>query len=108
MWPQSRYRGRRRVYLQAMRPPHLYTKFACTAKRNFDHECKKTFATKSATSGLMHRSKPNSLAVALGSAVPQNESKCDGAPYDVWQGNHGSLLRPFVRAHCEHQRGADA
>src|SRR6478736_655715 len=31
-------------------PPHIYTKGACTAKRNFDHECKKTFATKSATS----------------------------------------------------------
>src|ERR1700732_4706062 len=29
-------------------PPHIYTKVACTAKRNFDHECKKTFATKSA------------------------------------------------------------
>jgi hypothetical protein len=29
-------------------PPHLYTKVACTAKRNFDRECKKTFATKSA------------------------------------------------------------
>jgi hypothetical protein len=51
MWPQSRYRGRQRVYLQAMRfPPHLYTKVACTAKRNFDHECKKTFATQSAKS----------------------------------------------------------
>src|ERR1700730_11187444 len=48
MWPQSRYRGRQRVYLHAMRSPHLYTKIVCTAKRNFDHECKKTFATKSA------------------------------------------------------------
>src|ERR1700731_740777 len=58
MWPQSRYRGRQRVYLQAMRsPPHIYTKVACTAKRNFDHECKKTFATKSVRTGLMHRSK---------------------------------------------------
>ena len=47
----QRYRGRQRVYLQAMRSPHLYTKVACTAKRNFDHECKKTFATKSARSG---------------------------------------------------------
>ena len=28
--------------------PHIYTKVACTAKRNFDHECKRTFATKSA------------------------------------------------------------
>src|SRR5262245_48517967 len=30
---------------------------ACTAKRNFDRECKKTFATKSAKRRLMHRSK---------------------------------------------------
>jgi hypothetical protein len=50
MWPQSRYRGRQRVYVQAMRSPHIYTIVACTAKRNFDHECKKTFATKSALS----------------------------------------------------------
>jgi hypothetical protein len=27
----------------------FYTKVACTAKRNFEHECKKTFATKSAS-----------------------------------------------------------
>src|ERR1700738_5484322 len=32
-------------------PPHLYTKVACTAKRNFDHECKKTFSTASVKSG---------------------------------------------------------
>src|SRR6516162_5011814 len=32
-------------------PPHLYTKIACTAKRNFDDDCKRTFATKSAISG---------------------------------------------------------
>jgi hypothetical protein len=28
-------------------PPHLYTKVAPTARRIFDHQCKKTFATKS-------------------------------------------------------------
>src|SRR6202040_3360756 len=28
-------------------PPHLYTKVASTAKRIFDRQCKKTFATKS-------------------------------------------------------------
>ena len=26
MWPQSRYRGRQRVYLQAMRPPTSFTR----------------------------------------------------------------------------------
>src|SRR5262249_20372677 len=26
-------------------PPHLYTKVASTARRIFDHQCKKTFAT---------------------------------------------------------------
>ena len=62
----QRYRGRQRVYLQAMRSPHLYTKVACTAKRNFDHECKKTFATKSARSGLMQCSK---VWVAVGMRV---------------------------------------
>jgi len=36
-------------------PPHLYTKVACTAKRNFDRECKKTFATISARSGVSLR-----------------------------------------------------
>src|ERR1700738_790135 len=51
MWPQSRYRGRQRVYLHAMRSPHLYTKIACTAKRNFDHQCKKTFSTASVKPG---------------------------------------------------------
>src|SRR6516165_11656377 len=32
-------------------PPHLYTKIACTAKRNFNDECKRTFATRSARTG---------------------------------------------------------
>src|SRR5215475_1331475 len=50
MWPQSRYRGRQRVFLRTMSPPHIYMEVACTAKRNFDRECKKTFATKSAKS----------------------------------------------------------
>jgi hypothetical protein len=38
-------------------PPHLYTKVASTARRIFGHQCKKTFATKSATSRLMQCSK---------------------------------------------------
>ncbi len=38
-------------------PPDLYTKVASTARRIFDHQCKKTFATISASSGLLHRSK---------------------------------------------------
>ena len=38
-------------------PPHLYTKVSPKARRIFDHQCKKIFATISATSGLMHRSK---------------------------------------------------
>src|SRR5271166_2662242 len=29
----------------------FYTKVACTAKRNFDHECKKTFSTASTRTG---------------------------------------------------------
>ena len=29
-------------------PPHIYTKVACTAKRNFDRKCKEIFETKSA------------------------------------------------------------
>jgi len=37
--------------------PHIYTKIAPTAKRIFDHQCKKTFATISAISGLMRCSK---------------------------------------------------
>jgi hypothetical protein len=38
-------------------PPHLYTKVAPTARRIFDHQCKRTFATKSANCGLMQCSK---------------------------------------------------
>src|SRR5262245_5994971 len=45
MWPQSRYRGRQRVFLRTMRSPRIYMEVACTAKRNFDRECKKTFHT---------------------------------------------------------------
>jgi hypothetical protein len=40
-----------------MRSPTSLHEIVCTAKRNFDHECKKTFATKSAATGLMQRSK---------------------------------------------------
>jgi hypothetical protein len=41
--PQSRYRGRQRVYCQTMRPPppHLCTKIASKARKSFDHLCKK-------------------------------------------------------------------
>src|SRR5205823_12566603 len=42
-------------------PPNLYTKVASTARRIFDHQCKKTFATQSANTGLMHCSKNDHL-----------------------------------------------
>src|SRR5262245_41269514 len=51
MWLQSSYRGRQRVFLRTMRSPTYLHEVACTAKRNFDRECKKTFATKSALLG---------------------------------------------------------
>src|SRR6266540_3619890 len=35
-------------------PPHLYTKVASTARRIFDHQCKKTFATQSGTDAKYH------------------------------------------------------
>jgi hypothetical protein len=35
-------------------PSHFYTKDAPTARRIFGHLCKTTFATQSASSGLMH------------------------------------------------------
>jgi hypothetical protein len=43
--------------------PHIFTpKVACTAKRNSDHECKKTFATKSAlNSRSLRRSKSSGI-----------------------------------------------
>jgi hypothetical protein len=48
------------------------TKIACTAERNFYHECKKTFATKSARTGLMQCSK---LFYSMtSSARPSSES----------------------------------
>ena len=34
-------------------PSHLYTKTAPVARRIFDHQCKTTFATQSATNGLV-------------------------------------------------------
>src|ERR1700736_6268110 len=51
MWPQSRYRGRQRGYLQAMRSPISLHESRVYSQKKFDHECKKTFATKSAPSG---------------------------------------------------------
>jgi hypothetical protein len=48
MWPQSHYRGRQRVYRQAMRSPTFLHESCVYSQKNFDHECKKTFATKSA------------------------------------------------------------
>ena len=50
MWPQSRYRGRQRVSSGDEVPHIFYMKIASTAKRIFDRQCKKTFATKSAIS----------------------------------------------------------
>src|ERR1700724_3529421 len=47
-------------------PPHIYTKVACTAKRNFDHECKKTFATKSA-----NRRHPPAISTARVGPAPR-------------------------------------
>src|SRR4030081_2910877 len=38
-------------------PPHQYSIAAPTAREILDRWCKKTFATKSATNGLMRRSK---------------------------------------------------
>jgi hypothetical protein len=77
MWPQSRYRGRQRVFLRTMRSPHIYTEVACTAKRNFDRECKKTFATKSARKRHMHRSKQHYYSItssARAIASPSDEA----------------------------------
>jgi hypothetical protein len=43
--------------------PHIYTKIAPTAKRIFDHQCKKTFATISAMSRLTHCSKKRAYSI---------------------------------------------
>jgi hypothetical protein len=40
-----------------------YTKVASTARGIFDQQCKKTFATISAKTGLMHRSKQHLYSI---------------------------------------------
>ncbi len=51
--------------------PHMYSKGACTARRIFDHQCKKTFATLSAKTGLSAKSLlQGSLAPRLHSSPP--------------------------------------
>src|SRR5262249_20186809 len=43
-------------------PPHLYTNVASIARRIFDQQCKKTFATISAKSRHMHRSSATAIS----------------------------------------------
>src|SRR5260370_196442 len=51
MWPQSRYRGRQRVYLQAMRSPHIFIrKSSVQPKEILITSAKRLLPTKSAKS----------------------------------------------------------
>src|SRR5262245_44884051 len=55
-------------------PPNFYTIIACTAKRNFDHECKKTFSTASTLSG--HLSERNPATQRAPDLIPANPLSC--------------------------------
>src|ERR1035437_551903 len=57
-------------------PSHIYSKAASTARKICDHLCKKTFATKSAKSGQMHRSKMYLYSITS-SASSKNDSRTD-------------------------------
>jgi hypothetical protein len=76
---RPRYRGNPASRDSAQRrggPPHLYTEIASTAKRIFDCQCKKTFATKSAMSGTHAVQKTASLFDQLaGIAAYSNRRK---------------------------------
>src|ERR1700724_3333969 len=104
-------------------PPHIYTKVACTAKRNFDHECKKTFATKSALKrpsarpcpDLEHRSVRNTCHASARAPRPRLprawasnvdvERRC-GALHN-FPGDH-HLLDAFEARQVEHGVEQDA
>src|SRR5262245_21175132 len=61
MWPQSRCRGRQRVFLRTMRSPTYLHGSRLYSQKKFDCECKKTFATKSARKRHMHCSKTHRI-----------------------------------------------
>src|ERR1700737_5216384 len=66
MWPQSRYRGRQRVYLQAMRSPTSLHESRVYSQKKFYHECKKDFCNKI---GTQQPSLSVELTAAIGGAA---------------------------------------
>jgi len=62
----------RKFVVRRWGPPHLYTKVSPTARRIFDHQCKKTFATVSAT--RRHRQCSKNVPASRPPSIDENGS----------------------------------
>src|SRR6478672_497779 len=60
MWPQSRYRGRQRVYLQAMRSPTSLHEIRVYSQKKFSSRVQKDFCNKIGTTRKRSAAQVNS------------------------------------------------